>query len=243
MRGCRLSEITYEEAQRITSPERIVVLPIGGGTKEHGPQLPCGTDLYVVEALADALVERCDVLMLPALAYAYYPAFVDWPGSISIRPTAFIEIVEDIVSSMARHGSRKFLLLDGGVSTQFPLRVACSELTNKLGVKMALTNIVGLGEEEKNRVCERESGGHADESETSCMCYLHPRRVKMDRAVKEIGTSAAMTGSSGVVKVAVAGKMGTRSGINGVATLATPAKGEAIIKAMIEDLVAFVERY
>ncbi len=55
----------------------IAVLPVGAGTKEHGPHLPGGTDLMMVEELARRVVEACPVILMPALAYGYFPAFLD----------------------------------------------------------------------------------------------------------------------------------------------------------------------
>lgn len=244
MRGIKLSEITWEEARDAVTAERVVVLPISGGTKEHGPQLPCGTDQMVIDALAERVVERCDVILLPTLAYAYYPAFVDWPGSVSIQATNFINFVTDIITSLHHQGARKFMLLDGGVSTHCPLRIVSSDLHNKLGVRVAVTNIVNLGREVRDEICEQEVGGHADESETSCILYLHPGLVKMERAKKEFTRPLpGAVGAGGAVKVAIGGKMATTSGVNGDPTLATAAKGKLIIDAMVEDLVYFLEHF
>ncbi len=82
MKGKRLAELTWEEARDVMATRPVALLPIGGGAKEHGPHLPCGTDQMVVEELARRVVEAYPVLLLPTLAYAYYPAFVEWPGSV-----------------------------------------------------------------------------------------------------------------------------------------------------------------
>ncbi|MCB9138548.1 MAG: creatininase family protein [Caldilineaceae bacterium] len=244
MKGVRLAELTWEEAADVIETHPIVMLPIGGGTKEHGPHLPCGTDQMVVDELAERVLRESPVLLLPTLPYAYYPAFVDWPGSVSIEANHFKAIVGDIIRSMYRHGSRKFFILDGGVSTHYPLLVLARDLHNELGIDVAVTNILGLGIEVEEEVCEQESGGHADESETSCMLVIRPDLVKMDRAVKEIQPVRPGTrGASGVIKVSIGGKMRTKSGINGDATLATAEKGEKILAAMAQDMITFLEHF
>ena len=65
----------------------------------------------------------------------------------------------DIIRSFARHGVKKFLLLDGGVSTHFPMRILSYDMRNELGVYVAVTNIRGLGKEVQLEVCEQEEGG------------------------------------------------------------------------------------
>lgn len=244
MKGVRLSDITYEEAKEAINKDSIILLPIGGGAKEHGPHLPCGTDFFVVEELAKRVVDRSPVVLLPTLPYAYYPAFVDWPGSVSIEAKHFMDIVSDIIKSFVRHGVKKFLILDGGVSTHCPLRILSSDMHNEFGIKVAVTNILGLGKEVEDEVCEQEKGGHADESETSNVLSIRPDLVKMERAVKEFCTVIPNTfGKSGVRKIAIGGKMETANGINGDSTLATPEKGEIILSAMADDIVNFVEEF
>ena len=119
--GYFIKELTYEQVQKILTEDTVVVLPIGGGSKEHGNHLPMGTDYYITEWLAQKVTEKCDVIMLPTLPYAYFPAFINWKGSVSIEYTNFIHYVMDILKSFIRFGVWKFLIIDGGVSTHPPL--------------------------------------------------------------------------------------------------------------------------
>jgi creatinine amidohydrolase len=241
MHGAKLAELTWQEAAQAIERYPAALLPIGAGTKAHGPHLPCGTDLMVVEELARRVVEAAPVLLLPALAYGYFPAFVDWPGSVSVGSRHFMDTVGDIVRSLARHGTRKFLLLDGGVSTHPPLRTLSSELHEELGVQVAVTNIIALGHEVKREVAEQQSGGHADEIETSCMLAIRPDLVHMDRAFREFDPALPGTrGEDGLRKFTLGGKMRTANGVNGDATLATAAKGERVLAAMAQDIIEFI---
>ena len=244
MQGIRLAEITWEEFGEALARCPVALLPIGGGTKEHGPHLPLGTDLMVVDALAERVLEAAPVLLLPSLGYAYYPAFVDWPGSVSIQAQHANALVGDIIRSLARHGVRKFLILDGGVSTHPPLNVLSRDLHNELGILVAVTNILGLGAEVHQAIAEQARGGHADELETSRMRVIRPDLVHMERAPREWqplipGTS----GPTGIRKIHLGGKMTTAGGINGDATLATPEKGEQSLAAMAQDIITFVEHF
>ncbi|MBN1965269.1 MAG: creatininase family protein, partial [Anaerolineae bacterium] len=210
----------------------------------HGPHLPLGTDLWVVEALAERVLEAAPVLLLPALAYAYYPAFVDWPGSVSIEAEHFKAFVGDIIRSLHRHGMKKFLILDGGVSTHPPLDVLSRDLHNELGILVGVTNVRGLGAEVHRQIAAQERGGHADEIETSRLLVLRPDLVHMERAVKEFTEPVpGAFGPTGIKKVHVGGKMDTTHGINGDATLATREKGELSLAAMAQDIITFVEHF
>ena len=243
MKGVRLAEITWLEAKEWLNEDCVVVLPIGGGTKEHGPHLPCGTDFYVIEEVASQLVEQQPILLLPTLPYAYYPAFVDWPGSVSIEADHFKDFVTDILVAFIRQGIHKCLILDGGVSTHYPLVPISYDLHNKYGVTVAITDILGLGKEVSDAICEQKQGGHADEAETATMLAIKPELVHMNLAVEEYSQSIPGAYHNGIRKINVRGKMTTKNGTNGNSKLATVAKGEQILSAKVNDILEFLRHF
>ncbi len=243
MQGVRLADITWVEAKELINEDTIVVLPIGGGTKEHGPQLPCGTDFYVTDYLGQRVVEQFPVVLLPTLPYAYYPAFVDWPGSVSISSRVFMDMVTEIIRPFIKASVKKFLIIDGGVSTHFPLKILSYDLHNQYGITLAVTNIKGLGTETEQLVCQQSQGGHADEAETSCMLAIRPELVKMDLAVEEYAEVLPGTVKDGILKVSIRGKMKTKNGTSGNSKLATSSKGEQILAAMVSDIIEFLHSF
>lgn len=242
-KGIFLSDVTYERAKELLNEDTIVVIPAGGGTKEHGAHLPLGTDMYVTKWISDKVTERCKVVTMPIVSYAYYPAFINWEGSVSLQAETFMKIMTDIILSIARFNVKKFLIIDGGVSTHCPLRVLSSDLYNSHGIRVAITNILGLGYETDKAVCEQKSGGHGDESETSCMLHIKPELVHMEKAVEEYTSLVKGMVKNGIARVHMASQMDTVSGINGNSTLATEEKGIKILNAMVEDIVDFIDGF
>ena len=114
--GYFISELTYEECQGLINEKTVIVLPIGGGSKEHGNHLPMGTDYMVADFLAKEVTKRCDVLTLPTLPYGYFPSFVKWKGSVNIDYRNFLAFIKDILMSFVNFGVKKFLIIDDGVS-------------------------------------------------------------------------------------------------------------------------------
>jgi creatinine amidohydrolase len=220
------------------------VLPLGAGAKEHGPHLPLGTDFIWAETLARAAAERARCVVLPTLPYAYYPAFVDWPGSMSLRPEIFMGVVRDAILSIARHGMRRFFVLNTGVSTTAPLEIVSRELHGSHGLLVAVMLIETVGEAYWKTVAEERAGTHAGEKETSFLLHVRPELVRADRIADDIddrGGAAFQTGVPGPRKVILGRKMGTRSGIHGQATLATAEKGAGLLRAQIEDMVSLID--
>ena len=239
-KGVFLSEITFAEAEKLLNRDTVLVIPAGGGSKEHGHHLPLGTDMYVTQYVAEQVTKRCPVVTAPMAAYAYYPAFIQWPGSVTLEPDTFMKLMEDIILSFARFGVKKFLIIDGGVSTHAPLRILSSQMLNHHGLRVAVTNILGLGKEMEQAICQQERGGHGDEAETSCMLHIRPDLVHMDLAVEEYSESLPHASKNGITRVDMAGHMDTPHGINGNSTLATAEKGEKLLEAMVQDIVDFV---
>ena len=243
MKGHFLKDLTYEQAAGLINQDTIVMLPIGGGAKEHGNHLPMGTDYFVTDWVATQVTEQFPLVCLPTLPYAHFPAFVNWKGSVSVEAMNFINFVKDILLSFVRFGVTKFIILDGGISTRPPMMILATMMNNDYGVKVAVTNVAGLGKEVHDSVCEQGRGGHGDESETSCMLYINDSLVHMDKTVEEYAEVLEGTVKNGVQKVYVPMRMSTPSGTNGNSKLATRDKGEKILQAMVDDLLIFLHAF
>lgn len=242
-KGVMIAEVTNEDCQKLLDEETIVMLPIGGGSKEHGGHLPMGTDFFVTDWLARAVTERFPVVTLPTLPYAYFPAFTDYKGSVSIEAYRFSSFVENILENFIKFGVKKFLILDGGVSTHYPLRIAANNLSCRWGVKVGVSNCLGLGKEAEDELCEQEKGGHGDEAETSTMLYIRGDLVRMEETTEEYLEVMPGCTKNGTVRVALFNKMKTPRGTNGNSTLATREKGERMMQAKIDDLVEFLTNF
>jgi creatinine amidohydrolase len=206
----------------------VVVLPLGAGAKEHGPHLPLDTDLRQAEAFAARILASpdVDVVVAPPLTYGFYPAFVEYAGSTHLREETMRDAVVDVVRSIARHGPHRFYVVNIGVSTVKPLTQARDVL---VGESIALAwfdyNAIEVQAIEAS-VRAQSEGSHADELETSIMLALDASRVDMTKAVREYGPGRAPRGA---FSPSSEGARPSPSGIYGDATLATAAKGQALL--------------
>ncbi|HVZ36811.1 MAG TPA: creatininase family protein, partial [Polyangiaceae bacterium] len=140
MESCWLEHLTWPEAEMALYQLPTVLLPLGARTKEHGRHLPLNNDWRIAEYLARRVAEQAPVLVLPTLEYGYYPAFLEYAGSISVRSEAFRDTVIDICRSLANHGARRFYVLNTGISTAPPLQAARATLRAE-GTRFEFTDI------------------------------------------------------------------------------------------------------
>ena len=82
------------------TPEAVVVIPLGAGSKEHGPHLPLATDYLQAEAYAKEIALQRNVIITPIVSYGFYPAFLKYPGSTSINFATATNTVVQIVRSL-----------------------------------------------------------------------------------------------------------------------------------------------
>ncbi|HEY6178931.1 MAG TPA: creatininase family protein, partial [Kofleriaceae bacterium] len=87
----------------------------------------------------------------------------------------------------------------------------------------------------EKQVAQQEGGTHADELETSMMLYIAPDTVDMSRAVKDYHA-----GSGPLTRNPDGPGVYSPTGCWGDPTLATRAKGERLVDALVDALVADV---
>jgi creatinine amidohydrolase len=236
MKGVMLEDLTWIEAERVLTPDAIVVIPLGASSKEHGPHLRLDNDRVLAEYFRDRLLEHEQVVMAPLLAHHFYPAFVEYPGSITLRIETARDLVVDVVRSLAAYGPRRFYVLNTGVSTRRPLALAAAELALD-GLLLRYTDPTTVMGATRERLQEQERGSHADEIETSLMLAVAPQLVRTDRLVRDDRPEPTQ-GPGGLTRDPAGPGILSPSGVWGDATLASPAKGEALARAYLAGLLA-----
>jgi creatinine amidohydrolase len=238
-KGIRVEDLTWVEAERVLDSGTVVVIPLGAEAKEHGPQLRLKNDFVLAEYYATRVLRASHVVVYPTLNYGFYPAFVEYPGSTTLRLETSRDMIVDIIRTIARHGPRRFYVLNTGVSTIRALAPARDSLAAS-GIVMTFTDILSVGKAAEERIRRQEGGTHADELETSMMLYMHPEFVDMSKAVKDYhpGAGGLTRDSAAAVRE---GKVWSRTGVFGDATLATREKGRILVEAQVKDMLAEIE--
>ncbi|HEV8042023.1 MAG TPA: creatininase family protein [Bryobacteraceae bacterium] len=235
-KGILLEDLTWQEAEKVLTPDTIVVIPIGAESKEHGPHLKLKNDFLIAEYLKREVLKVSAVVVAPTVNYHYYPAFGEYPGSTTLRIETARDLLVDICRSLARYGPRRFYALNTGVSTIRALRMSGDVLAED-HILFRYTDILKVAESAEKQVKQEEGGTHADEIETSMLLYIAPETVDMTKAVKDYHPSP----KGGLTRNPNGEGVYSASGIYGDATLATRKKGEIMVHATVEGVLKEIE--
>jgi creatinine amidohydrolase len=234
--GRRLGTMTWPEAEQALTPDTVVVIPLGAAAKEHGPHLLLRNDEIIADYYAERVRAAADVVIAPTVGFHFYPAFADYPGSITLREDTARDLVVDICRSLAAHGPRRFYVLNTGISTVFALK-ASAEILGHEGIALRFTDIETIAGPVQREVAEQPGGTHADEVETSIMLYIAPEAVDMSQAVRDYAPKSVR----GFSRSAKGPGHHSKTGIWGDPTLATRDKGRRVVEAMVEGILAEIE--
>jgi len=87
------------------------VLPLGS-TEQHA-YLSLATDAILSDRVANDAAEPLGVPVFPVLNYGITPYFMGYPGTVTISPSTYEQVVTEILSSVRSHGFRRILVVNG----------------------------------------------------------------------------------------------------------------------------------
>ncbi len=248
----RYDELTWEEIRDIDK-DRVVILPIAT-IEDHGPHLPVSTDCTITAALCERVcrAKPKETILLPTVSYGYSPHHEDFPGSLNIPYGTLTEYITGIGKSLAGHGFRRLLLVNGHGSNAAPVEIAQKRINYETNGKILCASTFYLSgkraaeEIRKTRKSAFPGGmGHACELETSLMLVIRPGLVKMKRAVKDTNYpcdgDCYMDWSDGALSFMPYWSTISKTGTAGDPTVATRKTGEHLLRIAVEELCERVD--
>jgi creatinine amidohydrolase len=184
-KGIKMAEVTWKEIELAFKKNWPVIIPLGAGCKEHGLHLPMNTDSIQAEYFANIIAEEENILVAPTIQDSYFPAFEKYAGSSSLSVETSSQYIVEKCRCWAKQGAKSFYILNMGISTNNPLKIA-KEILAKENIKMGYLNLSTLYEDERiKNVMQQKIGTHADEIETSMMMCIKPEVVHLENAQPE----------------------------------------------------------
>ena len=254
----RYEKLTWPEINDAVELGKVCILPCGA-VEQHGHHLPLDVDLVCPGGIARgaglALPDK--ILVLPTICYGYTGHVMDVPGTINSNYTTFMEHVLDVTRSLAYHGFKKIILLNGHGSNMPNLDLVARRTnleTDAECLVIAWWNLLTV--DKKFLPGWRESkfpGGcaHACELETSLYLYLDEENVRKDKIKSGVISFNEDESPFNWVDLFAAGPATviswtssySETGVLGEAELATKEKGERVYHEAVRQLCRFVNYF
>jgi creatinine amidohydrolase len=239
-----------EVAQACRDAQGIAVIPVGA-VEIHGPHLPVGTDTAEAYAIALRAAEAAGVLVTPPIWFGNSRLFLDFPGTVSVRPEVLKDFIKDVALSLVRHGFNTIIILDGHGGNYGILDLLVEELhleTSALACHVRAWELATL----PKPAGTPDYDGHGGSSETSAMLALSPADVNPSQfadsapEVQLTRLGSVFPSPSGLLSkgpITIPLSMGemVSLGHHGAPQFASAERGEALLRVKAEALVEFIQ--
>ncbi|MEX2534595.1 MAG: creatininase family protein [Trueperaceae bacterium] len=253
----RYEALTWPELNEAIAQAKVIVLPVGS-TEQHGHHLPQDVDTKLASAVAFEAARRSpeQALVLPPVSYGYTHHVMDFPGTINIEPSTFVRFLLDITRSVAYHGFKKIIIINGHGSNH-PLVEQAGRQTNLQTDALCLTlswwNLISQYWNEEVRTSVIPGGcAHACELETSMYLHIDGDSVRVDRTAGNIPDYMRLPGGDKWQYVDLTAGTGpativdwtsgyTETGAFGEPEKATAEKGKLVFERAVSELNELID--
>src|SRR4030043_187441 len=125
----RFEDLSWFDVEKYLQIDNRLILVLGA-CEQHG-YLSLLADSKIPLVLSDAASQKTGVLVAPVVNFGISPYFMDYPGTLSLRSSTFLDMVEDLVRSAYHHGFCRILILNGHGGND-PARARLYEVANTL---------------------------------------------------------------------------------------------------------------
>jgi creatinine amidohydrolase len=239
---------TWQEVQAYLRTSRGIILPIGS-TEQHGPNGLIGTDAICAEIIARGVGDSTGALVAPTIAVGMAQHHLGFAGSMTLRPSTLITVLQDMVESLARHGFERFYFLNGHGGNMATLAAAFAEIYAARSLSPA-ANAAPIKCRFKNWWQDRETltlakelygdaeGAHATPSEVAVTQFAYPDAIKSATLDPPVAPRGDFADADDYRRKFPDGRIGSNPG------LATPEAGqrlyETAVAAIAKDYLGWV---
>lgn len=171
-------ELTQPEIAAQLRKHPLVILP-AGSVEQHGPHLPTGTDIFAANAIAHAVAEKMDGLVLPGGPLGVTPLHMPYEGTITLSPETYMRVVVDTCASAAKHGAKYLLILNWHEGNIPSLAIAAERLHREHGMAVLTVQACYVAADLFGPECNGLT--HGGEIEALAVMAHRPELVHLER--------------------------------------------------------------
>lgn len=235
-----LHNCTWQEVEKYLETKTGIIMPIGS-TEQHGPNGLIGTDTICPEVIGKKVGEAVGALVAPTIFVGMAQHHMAFAGSMTLRPSTLVAMLDDYITSLSKHGFTRFFFLNGHGGNIQPVNTAFSEIyaNRSLGngqpqVRMTLKN--WFTSKRMMAYCKEHfgdlDGQHATISEISVTQYADRSTIKDVGPLEKAPVHNRGFGDCDDFRALYPdGRMGSKP------DLATPEHGEKLVEASVADMI------
>jgi creatinine amidohydrolase len=182
----------------------------------------------------------------PAIPWGVSWHHLRFAGTISLRQSTLIAVLEDIVDSLYAHGMRRFLVVNGHGGNNAAITTAIEQIKQDTGVPL-IASVFGyaLIAEQAKRLLPAEAIGHGGGDEAAVVMAVEPHRAKPSAFTapqptgRQVETAALLRAYGG--SLARRYDEVTLNGATGDATSASAEIGQQILDGAAQRLAEIVD--
>ncbi|HNT36511.1 MAG TPA: creatininase family protein, partial [bacterium] len=84
-----------------------------GVIEKHGDHLPLGTDFLNVHKIACLAADKEKAVVFPPFYFGQIYEARCFPGTVTIKPTLLLELIEGVLDEIGRNGFKKIIIYSG----------------------------------------------------------------------------------------------------------------------------------
>lgn len=240
----QLAELTWPAVQALHK-DMPVVFPIAA-LEQHGHHLPLFTDSMllgeIVRRASEGVGDR--VLFAPLTWLGNSDHHLDFPGTLSAPPRAYLDLLSGLLENFIQHGFRRLVFVNGHGGNDVPGRQVIFEVRQRhrqrddlLLLFATYWNLADPSQFARLGLHQHEMG-HACEWETSMILRLAPQLVHDFKSVKPVEPALGFAPATrGWIT-----KERTEAGHLGYPHEASAEKGEALFREFSDGLTGLLKR-
>ncbi len=243
----RWDNLTYPEIAKLSEQEAIVLLPVGS-TEQHGPHLPVGCDHLMATAMSELFAEELckrgkPCVVAPSIPVGNSIHHMSFSGSMTLSPETYMRVLFDYCKSIASHGFRKIVIVNGHGGNTTPTETALININEALGFPVYFTGYWKVDKTALSDILETQDGIiHACEGETSLMMAINESLVDpIYKETKGYPGSCLKVEDDGILSTFHRMESHTENGVSGNAYAATKKKGEKVVVRYVKAMADILE--
>lgn len=189
-----LYDMTWPQVEEYLKTKKSIIFPVGS-TEQHGPNGSFGIDFITAWEVAKAVGQKTGTMVASPLTIGMAWHHMGFPGTMTLSPGTYTQVIKEIVESFIHHGFTKITLINGHGGNIAPITTAFCDV--KVKNESAELKLINWWHDSEVQKYEKENfadknGFHATIGEVSVTMYLRSQEYEAVPKIGDLTPSPAM---------------------------------------------------